>query len=246
VANMKYVTKGMNETREGLLQQGRVSLGLIAAHHDELHACGWNDDWTTVLQRCVDELGTKMSAQADAKGQAKVATKKEAHARTAVKAMVRKLKNAVPPALRAAPNSGVTLEAFFIGDKLGQATPKIMAYVEKILPLVEKIDKQLKPYFGGESAHEQLRSVKQDLGTTDTDQEVKASSLPQETMAVYELKGRLLEAVEDLNRVARIAFDGQAEMAGRFNKDILLRSRRTRSKKAAPAGVDDNAGGAAQ
>lgn len=246
MADLRYVTKGMNETREGLLQQGRVSLGLIAAHHDELHACGWNDEWTTALQRYVDELGTKMSAQADAKGQAKAATKKEALARTAVKSMVRKLKNAVPLALRAAPNSGVTMEAFLIGDKLGQATPKIMAYVEKILPLVEKIDTQLRPYFHGESAYEQLRAVKQELASTDTDQEVKAASLPQETMAVYELKGRLLEAVEDLNRVARIAFDGRAELAGRFNKDILLRSRRTRSQKPAPAGVDDNVGGAAQ
>ena len=43
-----------------------------------------------------------------------------------------------------------------------------------------------------------------------------------------------MQHVEDLNRVAAIAFHGRADIYGRFNKDILLRARRSRSGKAEP------------
>jgi hypothetical protein len=52
-----------------------------------------------------------------------------------------------------------------------------------------------------------------------------SSSLPQETLALYENKGRLLNRIEEMNRVARIAFYDQNEIAGQFNKDVLRRRR---------------------
>ncbi|MBU1509712.1 hypothetical protein KKD52_05075, partial [Myxococcota bacterium] len=52
-----------------------------------------------------------------------------------------------------------------------------------------------------------------------------------------ELKGRLLDLIDELNGVARIAFDGQAEKRARFNKDMLLRARR--------GGTADGRGGTA-
>jgi hypothetical protein len=48
-----------------------------------------------------------------------------------------------------------------------------------------------------------------------------------------EVKGRVFQQIEDLNRAARSAFYKQLEIGGKFNKDILLRARKTRAKAVA-------------
>ena len=54
-------------------------------------------------------------------------------------------------------------------------------------------------------------------------------------MLIYlERKGRILDMIDELNTIARIAFDGEAEIRAKFNKDLLLRSARTRAKDAPP------------
>ena len=45
------------------------------------------------------------------------------------------------------------------------------------------------------------------------------------TSALAQTKGRVLQAIEDINRLAKNAFDGQAALVSQFNKDILLRAR---------------------
>jgi len=60
----------------------------------------------------------------------------------------------------------------------------------------------------------------------DLNQEQARKDLPQETLALLELKGRVLDLVEELNGVARIAFEGQAELRAKFNKDLLHPRRR--------------------
>lgn len=72
--------------------------------------------------------------------------------------------------------------------------------------------------------------------------------MPAETLAVYEKKGRLLEQIEDLNRAGKSVFDGQADKIALFNKDILMRARKTKAKKEgeepAAVGVGADAGSA--
>jgi hypothetical protein len=77
---------------------------------------------------------------------------------------------------------------------------------------------------------ELLATAKQKLDTADTAQELTLANLPEETLKIYEAKGRVLEAIEDLNRLAKNAFAGQAEIIGKFNKDLLLRARKERKK----------------
>ena len=60
-------------------------------------------------------------------------------------------------------------------------------------------------------------------------------------MALYEAKGRLLELIERANRVARIAFDGDAVMCARFNKDLLLRGGKAKGKQADEETTDPGA-----
>ncbi|MBU1241422.1 hypothetical protein KKF84_03820 [Myxococcota bacterium] len=61
------------------------------------------------------------------------------------------------------------------------------------------------------------------IENTDTVQETSRLSLPSDTMAVNELKGKILDQVEELNSIAKMAFDGQADLRAKFNKDLLLR-----------------------
>jgi hypothetical protein len=65
--------------------------------------------------------------------------------------------------------------------------------------------------------------------------ELARNNAPDETLALYGVMGKVLEEIEDLNRAGKIAFDGDAAMRGKFNKDILLRARKGRAKKAAAA-----------
>jgi hypothetical protein len=51
------------------------------------------------------------------------------------------------------------------------------------------------------------------------------------TSPTSETKGRLLSAIEEMNRVARIAFYERSEIAGQFNKDLVRRGRRTAGAK---------------
>ncbi|MBU1239543.1 hypothetical protein KKF84_06610, partial [Myxococcota bacterium] len=69
-----------------------------------------------------------------------------------------------------------------------------------------------------------LRQARERLTAADTRQETARAALPEDTAAVHELKGRILDQVEELNSIAKIAFDGAAEIRAKFNKDLLLRS----------------------
>ena len=64
------------------------------------------------------------------------------------------------------------------------------------------------------------------LEQADTTQENEWAQVPESTQRIYEAKGRLLEAIVELNRIGQIAFDGDAVTRARFNKDILLRGRK--------------------
>ena len=59
-----------------------------------------------------------------------------------------------------------------------------------------------------------LAAVKSALDSADATQEVSVAGVPAETQKVYEAKGRVLELIEDMDRVAKNAFDGQAEVVG--------------------------------
>jgi hypothetical protein len=102
-------------------------------------------------------------------------------------------------------------------------------HLNNISEPVKKLESLLKEYLGGESALASLTKAKQNLDEADAVQEITLAGLPQETLKIYETKGRVLEAIEDINRLAKNAFDGQATLIAQFNKDILLRARKERA-----------------
>jgi hypothetical protein len=233
--NLRLARKGADEPRQGLIQQGNYHVKLATTHAEVVAGAGWKKEKTKVLSTDITTLESQSAAQLDRREGAKGATLTESAARNQAKSLIRKLRNVLPILLRDHPDTGVTLSQFE-GGALGNSTPKISGYLNNISEPVKKLESILKEYFGGESALASLTKAKQNLDAADAVQETTLAGLPQETLKIYETKGRVLEAIEDINRLAKNAFDGQATLIAQFNKDILLRARQERApaKEEAP------------
>lgn len=237
--DMRLATKGGSEPRRGLVQQGNASVELAKKYATELAASGWSAEDTAGLEKNIARLELGAAKQADERGTARGASSAEQRAIDESKTFIRLLRNALPRALREANLPDVTAALFRAGGPLGRSTPKISDYLNRIRPSVAKLDKLLAKHFKGASASELLDKTKAALDQANATQEVALAGLPQETLQVYEAKGWVLEGIEDLNRAGKSAFDGQAQLAGQFNKDILLRARReARQQKGGEAPVD--------
>jgi hypothetical protein len=229
---MRLVAKGKSEPLQGLVQQGKAHVALAKQYAATLIESGWSDSDTAALERDVALLEVT-AARAGSQESAGEPSGDASHAVVEAKAFVRRLRNALPRALRETKAEGVSAEIFDAGGKLGREVPRIAAYLERIGPAVAKLEPELRKAFGGKSPVEALEAVKSALGSGAAHQGSAVEKESAEVLSLYEAKGRVLEAIEDLNRAGRIAFEGQAETVGKFNKDILLRARRERASKAA-------------
>jgi hypothetical protein len=232
MSDMAFAEKGRKEPLSGLMQQAKVQIALAKQHAKELEERGWTAADTAELEKWCAELNTQFAAKVEARDQSRGATASEHAAIGAAKQLIYEIRNAAPLALRGSKLEGVTIESFEAGLRLGRSTPKISRYLLKIRPAVLALDEQLKRYFKGQKASELLDAAKKALDEADVSQETKLADLPKDTLAVYEAKGHVLQLIEDLNRCAKVAFYGKAETVAKFNKDILLRARRSRPKAA--------------
>jgi hypothetical protein len=187
---------------------------------------GGDDDDTTRFVSNLNAAEAASGTRAETNNESENKTKGEQAALDAVKAYLRRLRLALPRVLRDNASSGVTLNSFGVDDSLRRSTPKTLAYLIKIRSAVETLDVSLKKHFGGKSALAELDAVKVGLEQADTDQESTLAAGPVETQTVHEAMGRLLEDIEDIIRAGKSAFDGQAMIAAKFNKDLILRARR--------------------
>jgi hypothetical protein len=211
-----------------------VALG--EQYKEELDGHGWEPSETAALAANVAVLEVSTGAQATAQEEAGGATVDEHAALDKAKGYIRRLRNALPKALRLAPDAGVTLSSFETGEALGRSTPKISAYLARIRPLVQKLDTVLAKAFKGTGALVELDRAKSTLDGADAAQELARKNAPDATQSLHETMGKVLEQVQDMNRAGRSAFDGDAKTAAKFNKDVLLRGRKAASKKAPEAG----------
>lgn len=228
----RLVNKGKNEPRDGLAQQGKVHIELAKQHASALADNGWSGADTDELAANVTKLEQAASTQAAAYDHAGHSSTDESQAVDDAKAYLRKLRNALPRALRETPGLAVTDASFHAGETLGRSTPKISRHLAAIRPAVETLDAALKPHFKGEPASALLDKVKSALDKADATQEAARTDAPGATLALYEVMGKVVEQIEDLNRAGKSAFDGDAATRAKFNKDILLRARKQRAKKA--------------
>jgi hypothetical protein len=234
--NTRLVHLGIGQPRAALVEQGLVSEGLAKEMLATLGKFGWTDAKAKQLRAAIETLQSTMAVQSDQQDDARTAHSGEAAAKADAKALIRKLRQAWPMALRdAGTKAGVAADAVQSGGEIGQSTPKILAYLTTVAPAVKTLEGYLLPYFGGISPGATLTACKAALEKSDSAQENELAQVPAATLAIYEAKGRLLELVTDLNRIGQIAFDGQAETRARFNKDVLLRGHKARAAKPVPA-----------
>jgi hypothetical protein len=226
--DMNLVKKGLKEPRAGLIDQGYVHIKVCQAHQAPLAEHGWPVERTAEMAAMVEELASNMAGQLEAKQAAKSATRDEVADRAHAKALIGKIRLGASMVLVDGPVNGIAMDAFHSGGTLHQSTPKILAHLAKIESATAAIDNELRPYFKGESAAAMVAAVKDALAAAQGKQEFAVSSLPQETLAVYENKGRLLSLIEEVNKVAKLAFWERKDIAAQFNKDVLNRARKTR------------------
>jgi len=230
----RLVAKGRTEPRAGLAQQGKVQVGLAQEHAAPLDEAGWSPADTAALAANVERLEQAVGSQAKAYDHAGDTSTSESQAVDTAKAYIRRLRNALPRALRESPGAGVTLESFHAGQTLGRSTPKISKYLAEIRPSVVTLDPALQKHFKGQKASSGLDAVKGALDKADTAQELARKDAPDQTLSLYEVMGTVLEQIEDLNRAGKSAFDADTATRAKFNKDILLRARREQAKKDGP------------
>jgi len=80
-----------------------------------------------------------------------------------------------------------------------------------------------------EDARTKTRHEAVALQEADRAQENARKALPAKTLERNALKGRVLDLIDELNGIARIAFDDRPELRAKFNKDLLLRDHRARA-----------------
>jgi hypothetical protein len=221
----RLVNKGMDEPREGLCDEAFAHVGLGRKLEADLGACGWTPANTAEVETLAMSLGSRDAARAEAVVTAKNTTEKERAERAKAKRLVGKVRIAGALALAETSLPNVSRDSFEAGHSLGQSTPKIVAFMQKILPAVTALDERMRPYFGGESPAALVSQSLQGLIDAQISQESEGATATLETKRVYETKGRLLERIEAMNKVAKIAFYDRSDVAGLFNKDVLNRAR---------------------
>mgnify|MGYP000927209254 CR=1 FL=1 len=231
--DLRLAQKGRHEPADALLEQGRVSVALAKERAAALVKRGWSPAQTETLERDVDTFGASDVAREGERVGARTAHAAERRAIAAVKDFRADLREIVPIVLRKHPE--LPADAFDPKETLGQSTSKLLGYLNRIDAVVKNLDDELAPYFEGQKPSLLIDAMRTELAQADTTQETALDSLPAATLALYELAGRILEQIEDLNRIGRVAHRDEPATAARFNKDILKRGRSKRPAPSEPA-----------
>lgn len=227
--DMELVRYGQREPLEGLLQQGRISAALAEAEAAILRGFGWTDADTRELKAGLGELEAQRSRQLDERRNAREATQLERNAMADARAFKRRLDLALRRYFRNTKSPAVLPSEFQLGSL--RTTPAISTYLLTVRVPLLKIASVIGGMMGSEDPIAELDKLKAELDEVQVIQERAKDDLPEETAAVNELKGRVLRLINNLNDTGLAAFDGNALMRAKFNKDHLLAARTARPKK---------------
>lgn len=230
----RLIEKGEDAPLQGLLDQGRYHVELSRKYAVQLAEDNWTEAQTSALAADLETLGSAQARALDERWGARQTTREEGAAVSNAKALVNKVRNVAPQVVRRAMDAGVTLADFNAGQQLARVAPRISQYLGKIRGPAAKLDRAFAPFFKNQSLVGLIDAAKKRIDDASTTQAVDWASLPDDTAGVLELKGKILEAIEDMNAIGRNAFDGEAETRAMFNKDILNKARRSRPKKDEP------------
>jgi hypothetical protein len=224
----RLVRKGRDVPPTSLTQQARVSIQLARAHAVGLARYGWSPPQTEALLVRTQALAAvtgERCAHADA---ARRATLQEAVARREAMRFLRHLRTALPLALRAAPSDGPAARAFLAGAPLGRCSAKVLAHLVAIASPVAHLEAQLAPYFPGARPTARLAHVHDALGVAQAERTRLHAEIPTQSDRAHRVAGELLEAIEDLHRIAKLAFEDEPLLRAAFSKKWIERGHRRR------------------
>jgi hypothetical protein len=229
--DLRLAKKGRREPLGALLEQARYSIGLARQHAAPLAKSGWPRTRTDGLEADVVLLEGVIAAHADKGKSTRARAQAEQRAIDDAKRFLRALRAALPIVLREHPGASVDVSALRIGHELRRSVDRIRAYLGVLHEVLPRLDGALAPYFGGKKPSTLAGKLRAALEQADEAHEAERKARTPITWQAYEARGRVIEAIEDLHRVARIAFDANAEVRGKFHRKILDAARKTRPRK---------------
>lgn len=225
----KLVKKGASLPLAGVVEQGRYHAALADKYETQLSKRGWTRGNTNMLLTAVAHIDSERSYALDARDESKRNLYREQESVS----MAKGFKADVVMAFDDLFFDGVIdaedhKRVRTTNGTLGRSPTLISKYLNDIRSVVLKHEDKLRPYFENENAAVLLDAIKDQLDAAQITQETDYKALPRETLRVYEAKGKVLFLIEKMNRIAKRAFAGQAEIIGLFNKDLIQRARKTR------------------
>jgi hypothetical protein len=222
-----YAENGTRDTWPNLDAQATYTFNLGTTYVSALRAAGMPEDLLEKLQakqkECAILIGTRREAEVDSQ----LATGGGIAAMDAAKGYLYKMEQVLPMAIRGVKLDDLKPEHVLPRPRGSKSVGKIKARLEATRPLVLRIEEKLKRYFAGRSPVVVLDEVIAGLQAAKSTQAAAQQARSPETFKLRVAKGQLLEMIEDVNRFGRVAFMGRAEMIGKFNKDLLLKARRS-------------------
>ncbi len=240
--DLRLAKRGRREPLGALLEQARYSIGLARQHAAPLSKAGWSRARTDGLEADVVLLEAVTATHAEKRSATRSKAQAEQRAIDDVKRFLRLLRTALPMVLRETSGAsgasgggatGVDPAAFHVGGELRRSVARIRAYLDGVHEVVQRLDPQLAPYFGGKRPSATLAKLRAALEHADDAHDRERTARKPVTWKAYEARGRVIQAIEDLHRVARIAFDASPAVRATFHKRILEQARRPRAKKPA-------------
>lgn len=222
------VRKGALVPRLGLLDQARVQRKLCGKYVLILKEYGLTDELLGQLDSAIELVESDRAAAIEARTISKDNLLRQENAVTEAKTLKRRLVLAFNDLQSERRLGDHVLSAITKSGRMRRSPTLISGYFTDIRPHVEKHSEMLRPYFRGVCPLVLLDATVAELDSAQATQEADYSALPLETRKVYEAKGRLLAIIEKVNRIAKIAFDGDAMTIALFNKDLIQRARQAR------------------
>jgi len=230
MSEIDFVKKGATVPRLGLIDQANMHLQLLRQYEDVFRRYGWTDAETRQVVEAVEFLNTERAAALDARHSAKDLLVEEQDTVSDTKVFKRQVVEAFSCLYRWGRVDAHVFEAVTRGGKLRQSPVLHSGYLNDIRPHVEANREQLKRFFPDGDPLDALDRLRVRLDRAQGAQEAAYAALPLETQKVYAAKGRLLLLLETIISIAKIAFDGDARTRALFNKDLIHRARKGRSK----------------
>lgn len=227
--NEKMAGKGKKVKLRGLLDQAPVTIQSVKDHFEKLKRFGMTEQKVAEAEALLLELSSERSLAIEARVDSKDKLGDEVFWVAAAKKHKRLLISAAADLARDDELTPAERDALNVGNgRLADSTPRIIEYLTNTKKIVNRLSNKLSPLMGESDASDQHEFVLLGLQEAQTKQETGRVALPADTLKVNELKGRLLTFIEKANSAGARAFDGNALVIGRFNKDLLLRAKSTR------------------